>query len=93
MNDERNTPKIPHNVVMNNRNTLEISGVEEVVNCDEEIIVIRTVMGELSINGAKLHIGSFNRDSGELKLDGKIKELIYSDVDTDRRGFFSRLFR
>lgn len=93
MNDERNTPRIPHNIVMNNRNTLNVSGVEEVVSCDEEIVVIRTVMGELSINGAKLHIGSFNRDSGELKLDGKIKELIYSDIDTERRGFFSRLFR
>ncbi len=93
MNDERNTPRIPHNITINDRKNLVISGVEEVVSCDSEIIVIRTVMGELTINGIKLHMGSFNRDNGELKLDGQIKELIYSDVDTQKRGFFSRLLR
>lgn len=93
MNDERNIPRKPHNITMTDRSTLVISGVEEVVSCDSEIIVIHTVMGELSINGMKLHIGSFNRDSGELHLDGRIKELVYTDIDPDRHGFFSRLFR
>lgn len=93
MNDERNIPRKPHNITMTDRSTLVISGVEEVVSCDSEIIVIHTVMGELSINGMKLHIGSFNRDSGELRLDGRIKELVYTDIDPERHGFFSRLFR
>lgn len=93
MTDERNMPRAPHNIVMNDRKTLSVSGVNEVVSCDEEIIVIRTVMGELSITGTKLHIGSFNRESGELKLDGNVKELVYADIDARQQGFFSRLFR
>ncbi len=93
MTDERNSPRKPHNLVLNDRRTLSVSGVNEVVSCDEEIVVIRTVMGELSITGAKLHIGSFNRETGELQLDGTVKELVYADVETGRQGFFARLLR
>lgn len=93
MNDERNIPHAPHNIVMNNRKTLSISGVNEVVSCDEEIVVIRTVMGELSVSGTRLHIGSFNRENGELQLDGNVKELVYTDLETNRRGLFDKLFR
>lgn len=93
MTEEKNAVQKPHNIIMNDRKNLSLSGVQEVLSCDEEIISLRTVMGELTVNGRQLHIGSFNRDSGDLKIDGKIKELIYTDADLQPRGFFGRLFR
>ena len=93
MTEEKNQMRVPHNIVMNDRKSLSLTGVEEVLNCDEEIVSVRTSMGELTISGMKLHIGSFNRANGELKLDGTVKELVYADIDPQRRGFFGRLLR
>ncbi len=93
MNDAGNIPRAPQNISLSSRSSLVVTGVEEVVSCDAEIIVLRTLMGELSIAGMQLHMGSFNRDSGEFKAEGKVKELIYKDIDVDKGGFFSRLFR
>ena len=93
MTEEKNQMRVPHNIVMNDRKNLSLTGVEEVLSCDEEIVSVRTSMGELTISGMKLHIGSFNRASGELKLDGTVKELVYADIDPQRRGFFGRLLR
>ena len=76
MTDEKNLSRPPHNLILNDRRTLSVSGVGEVISCDEEIVVIRTVMGELTVSGSKLHIGRFDRESGELQLDGNVKELV-----------------
>ncbi|MBQ1412854.1 MAG: sporulation protein YabP [Clostridia bacterium] len=93
MTDEKNLSRLPHNLILNDRRTLSVAGVSEVVSCDEEIVVLRTVMGELTVSGSKLHIGRFDRESGELKLDGSIKELVYTDLETRQRGLFDKLFR
>ena len=93
MNDEKRPVQMPHNLTMNDRKNLTMTGVEEVIGCDEEVLTVKTVMGEMTVSGARLHIGSFNRSTGELKVDGQIKELIYTDADLKPRGFFSRLFK
>ena len=92
MNDEKRTLITPHNVVMNDRKNLSLTGVEEVIGCDEEVLSVKTSMGELTVTGTRLHIGSFNRSTGELKIDGSIREMIYADSAPDQKGFFKRLF-
>lgn len=93
MNDEKKSIQMPQNIVLNDRKKLSLTGVEEVIGCDEEVMTVKTAMGELTITGVRLHIGSFNRGTGELNVDGRIKELIYADAEVQPRGFFKRLFR
>ena len=83
----------PHDIMIKGRRNLSVTGVEEVLGCDEELLSIKTVMGKMTIAGKQLHIGSFNRSTGELQVDGEIKELFYEDVDLKKQGLFSRLFR
>jgi len=45
-----------HHLVLEQRERLVISGVEEVARFDEETIVLTTTMGELEIQGEDLHI-------------------------------------
>ena len=78
---------------MKDRRSLSVTGVEEVLGCDEEVLTVKTVMGKMTVAGQQLHIGNFNRSTGELKIDGEIKELFYADVELKKQGFFSRLFR
>ena len=75
------------------RRNLSMTGVEEVIGCDEEQLTLKTSMGELTVDGNGLHIGSFNRSTGELKLDGVIRGIVYADAEPDKQGFFKRLFK
>lgn len=93
MNDEKRNVPVPHNVVMNDRKKLSLTGIEEVIGCDEELLSVKTSMGELTVTGSRLHIGSFNRATGELSVDGTVRELIYADSAPETKGFFKRLFR
>jgi len=86
-------PRAAHNVIMENRRVMSLSGVRDVDSFDEQTVVVLTEMGELTIRGVKLHISRLDQDTGEMLLDGEISELIYSDAVDEPKGFFARLFR
>ena len=82
-----------HNVIMENRRIMSLSGVRDVDSFDEQTIVVITELGELTIKGVKLHISRLDQETGEMTLDGEINELIYTDAVDEPKGFFARLFR
>ncbi len=73
------------------RSKLTVSGVEEVLSFDEERIVMRTVLGELTVGGSGLHVGRLSLDTGELAVEGLVTELSYAEA-APGGGFWSRLF-
>lgn len=84
----------PHNIILENRKSLTISGVTDVDNFDEKCIVLYTQMGELTIHGKNLHVNSMSVETGDMTIDGDIWSLIYGDKD--RKGtlsFIGKLFR
>ncbi|MGN0545323.1 MAG: sporulation protein YabP [Acutalibacteraceae bacterium] len=93
MTEENKVQAMPHNLIMENRNHLTVSGVSDVDSFDEQTVVIFTQMGELTVHGSDLHITNLNVDSGELSLDGTISSLSYSDEQPRGGGFFSRVFK
>ncbi|MBR6786015.1 MAG: sporulation protein YabP [Clostridia bacterium] len=92
MADEKKTA-MPHNLVLEDRRLLTLSGVSDVDSFDEETVVVFTDMGELTIRGADLHINRLSVEIGELTVEGKISALIYSQDAAPKGGFFSRVFR
>lgn len=87
-------PQKPHNIILENRKTLSISGVTDVDNFDEKTILLYTNMGELTVRGQNLHVNSMSVETGEMSIEGDIWALVYGDKD--RRGslgFFGKLFR
>ena len=69
---------IPHNLIMENRKTMRISGVKDIDAFSENRIVLNTVMGELVIKGEELHIGDLNAESGDLSMTGCVNSITYS---------------
>ena len=83
----------PHRVVLEERGSLSVSGVEEVERFDESEIVMATVRGTMVIRGTGLHIEKLSLDGGELKVEGNVDSLSYEDEGGGERvGFFARLF-
>lgn len=91
--EDRLQPGTPHQVVLEDREQLMISGVEEVESFDETTIVMSTSKGSLVVRGEDLHIEKLSLDGGDLKVEGSVDSLTYEDDAGDRGGFFARLFR
>lgn len=93
MADEKRLVKTPHNLILEDRHALTVSGVEDIDSFDEETVVLFTNMGELTVKGSGLHINKLSVDTGELSVEGEVHSLVYTSEDTRRGGIFSRLFK
>lgn len=97
--EERKTAKgiksdMPHNIVMENRKRLSVSGVSDVESFNEEEILLLTDLGGLCIKGNNLRIGKLSIEIGEVSLEGDIDSIAYSDVRKNKgAGFLTRIFR
>lgn len=85
--------KIIQNVIIENRKKLNVSGVRQVVNFDEETIILETSLARMTIKGEELKIESFNTSTGDLSAVGMIHAVVYMAGENTGGGFISRLFR
>lgn len=81
-----------HRLVLEDRERLVVSGVEEVERFDEESVALRTAQGQLVVRGDGLHIEQLSLDGGELRLEGQVDSLTYEDEGPARSGLLTRLF-
>ena len=77
--------------MLEDREQLTISGVEEVESFDETTILLTTARGDLEIQGEGLHIEKLSLDGGDLKVEGQVSALIYQSERRERGGLLSRL--
>ncbi len=83
-----------HNLILENRKSLSISGITDVDSFDEKEISLYTQLGELTVQGRELHIDAMSVETGDMTITGDIWALIYGD--RDKKGPISalgRLFR
>lgn len=89
--DDRARPELSHRVILEEREQLIVSGVEEVESFDESAIYLTTAQGPLEIQGEGLHIEKLSLDGGDLKVEGRVDALVYGEERRSRGGLFSRL--
>lgn len=89
--DNRARPAMSHHVILEEREQLVISGVEEVESFDESTIFLTTAQGCLEIQGEELHIEKLSLDGGDLRVEGMVESLSYEESERSRGGFLSRL--
>ncbi len=94
-NKNRNHPEEiqqPHELKLDNRGRLSVSGVGEVESFDESAVVLKTVRGLLVVRGEKLQLQALSIDGGQISVHGLIDSLCYEE-EQKTTGFFKRLFR
>lgn len=79
-----------HTVIIENRSKMNLSGVLDVLSFDEQTVVLKTELGELTIKGDNLKVNSFAVETGSLLIDGNFSALAYTV--SNKRNFASRLF-
>lgn len=91
--EEKTAIQLPHNIIIEDRKHISISGVVDIDNFDEQTAVIYTQMGELTLKGYDLHVNKLNVETGELTMDGELWSLSYTETQKKSGGVLSKLFR
>ena len=84
----------PHNVILEGRRRMTLSGITDVDSFDEQLVVFYCDTGQIAIRGEQLHISRIDVETGEVNLEGgRIDGVTYTDQRPNRGGLLSRLFR
>lgn len=84
------------NLILENRSKLSISGVLDVLSFDDQIVIIETELGLLTIKGETLRINKLSIDTSEVIVEGQIDSISYSSKDLNKKsneGFLGKIFK
>lgn len=79
------------NLILENREKLSISGVLDVLSFDDQIVILETELGLLTVKGENLRINKLSLDTEEVIVDGEIYNLGYSEKDSGRKNDSGRI--
>ena len=71
--------RLPHKLTLNERKSLTMTGVTEVVNFDENTVVMHTCLGKLMVHGKQLQLKNLSPDGGQVAIAGEIAALVYEE--------------
>lgn len=96
MEDLNSINRKPHKLMLTNRRTCNISGVNDVLSFDVNEILLETEQGMLMIKGSELHVSRLSLDKGEVDIDGRIDSFTYSEntgFGSKGESLLARLFK
>lgn len=79
-----------HKLMLDGREHMTVSGVDDVISFDECGVVLKTVMGIMSVDGTEMRIINLNVDSKEIEISGKVNGIIYQGAQASRSSIFKR---
>lgn len=86
---------IIQNLILESREKLNVSGALDVLSFDDQIVIVETHLGMLTIKGEDLRINKLNIESEEVIIEGNISSMAYSDKGFDKKdnSFLSKIFK
>lgn len=96
MEELNNTAKRAHKMVLSNRRTCNLMGVNDVLSFDVNEIILETDLGMLMIKGNELHVNRLTLEKGEVDIEGRVDSFTYSEqFGNANKGesLLTRLFR
>ena len=85
-------PALPHDIILEDRSRLTVTGVQRVLHCSAEAAALETGKGTLHLAGAQISMQTLDLEAGEAKLTGRFDVLEYTAGRT-AEGFWHRLLR
>ncbi len=82
-----------HNITINERKNIIITGVKKIDSFDNEEFLLETTMGNLIIKGKDLEMIKLDTYQGNVSIKGVMNSVTYTDVTKKEEGVFSKLFK
>ena len=80
-----------HGLRMEDRKKITMTGVDQVVRFEDNLVVLQTQLGLLHIHGQELQLKNLSLEGGQAAVEGHIAALIYEEPRS--RGMFGRFLR
>ena len=89
------TTNVIQNLVLENREKLSVSGVNDVLSFDDQVVMVDTELGLLTVKGENIHINKLSLDTAEVIIEGEISSLSYSQksIEKSRGTLLSKIFK
>ena len=87
---------IIQNLILENRGKLSISGVNDVLSFDDQVVMVDTELGLLTVKGENIRINKLSLDTSEVIIEGEISSLVYSQNKQDKNSggtLLSKIFK
>ncbi|MCI8272954.1 MAG: sporulation protein YabP [Clostridia bacterium] len=86
---------IVQNLVLENRKKLSVSGVNDVLSFDDQVVMVDTELGLLTVKGENIRINKLSLDTAEVIIDGDISSLSYTQnkLEKSSGALLSKIFK
>ena len=97
MEDLKKNNMAYQNIILENREKLNVTGVLDVFSFDDQMIIVQTELGLLSIKGENLKISKLSLDTSDFVVEGNVISLNYTNSDgslnSKGHNLFSKIFK
>lgn len=83
-----------HIININNRETMTITGVTDVITFNEDLVLLDTIMGAIHIKGKNMKVNKLNVDTGDMCIEGEVQSLAYTTKESkNKESIIKKLFK
>ena len=83
--------QFPHKLTLQERKSLTMTGVTEVLRFEESAVVLQTALGTAVIQGQDLKLKTLSLEGGQMAVEGHICAIAYEEPREG--GLWQRLWR
>lgn len=83
---------LTHKIIISGRNQGIVTGVNEVIEFDNNVVSLDTSMGRLLIKGKEMKVKGINLEKGEAEIEGTVDSLVYTSKQNNE-SFIKRMFQ
>jgi len=88
-------PAVIQNIILENRGKLNVTGVLDMLSFDDQVVIVETELGLLTVKGENIKINKLSLDTSEVIVEGEISSLAYSQNKQDKNSgtLLSKIFK
>lgn len=95
MEDKTKNPLVPtnieHNLTLNNRNNLNITGIEKVVSVKPDLLQVKSSAGDIIVTGQNIEVTKLDLDQHSINFSGKFDSIKY--IDNNKTPLLKKIFK
>lgn len=93
MDEQKISSKKYGNLIIENRQKLSVTGVNDIESFDSGKIVLITQEGLLTVTGSEMKVKKMSSESGEAFIEGNIDGCMYLDSRREKESFLRRVLK
>ena len=84
-----------HSITLNERKSINITGVKKIESFDDTEFLLETIMGFLTLKGEELEIIKLDTYQGNVSIKGKVNGLTYMETSAkkEKESMLNKLFK